>query len=81
MLPDLPDMGILSPQGPAFCCCCLNQGNRRESERRTFWEVFVPPTVARRVGPAWVLVRYGDSLAQRLAFLEALHITKLRLPT
>ena len=53
----------------------------RESERRTFWEVFVPPTVARRVGPAWVLVRYGDSLAQRLAFLEALHITKLRLPT
>jgi hypothetical protein len=53
----------------------------RESERRTFWEVFVPPTVARRVGPAWVLVRYGDSLARRIAFLEALHITKLKLPT
>jgi len=52
----------------------------RESERRTFWEVFVPPTVARRVGPAWVLVRYGDSLGQRIAFLEALHLTKLKLP-
>jgi hypothetical protein len=53
----------------------------RESERRTFWEVFVPPTVARRVGPAWVVVRYGDSFAQRIAFLEALHVTKLKLPT
>jgi hypothetical protein len=52
-----------------------------ESERRTVWEVFVPPTVARRVGPAWVLVRYGDSLAQRIAFLEALHVTKLKLST
>ncbi len=52
-----------------------------ESERRTVWEVFVPPTVARRVGPAWVLVRYGDNLAQRIAFLEALHVTKLKLST
>jgi hypothetical protein len=52
----------------------------RESKRRIFWEVFVPPTVARRIGPAWVLVRYGDSLAQRITFLEALHITKLGLP-
>jgi hypothetical protein len=51
----------------------------RESERRTFWEVFVPPTVARRVGPAWVLVRYGASLAQRIAFLAALHVTKLNI--
>jgi hypothetical protein len=53
----------------------------RESERRTFLEVFVPPTVARRVGPAWVLVRYGDSLVRRIAFLEALHLTKLKLST
>lgn len=52
----------------------------RESERRTVWDVFVPPTVARRVGPAWVLVSYGSSLAQRIAFLEGLHVTKLKLP-
>ncbi len=52
----------------------------RESERRTFWDVFVPPTVARRVGPAWVLVSDGDSLVQRIAFLEGLHVTKLELP-
>ncbi len=52
----------------------------RESERRTFWSVLVPPTIARRTGPAWALVRDGDSLAQRLAFLEALHVTKIDLP-
>jgi hypothetical protein len=52
----------------------------RESERRTFWSVLVPPTVARRVGPACLLVRYGDGLAQRIAFLEALHVTKIALP-
>jgi hypothetical protein len=52
----------------------------RESERRTFWQVFVPPSVARRVGPAWVLVRYGGSLAQRIAFLAGLHVTELKLP-
>ena len=44
------------------------------------WQVLVPPAVARRVGPAWVLVRYGNSLAQRIAFLEGLHLTRLRLP-
>jgi hypothetical protein len=48
--------------------------------KATFWEVFIPPTVARRVGPAWVLVRYGNSLAERIRFLEALHVTKLALP-
>jgi hypothetical protein len=52
----------------------------RESERRTFWSVLVPPTVARRVGPAWLLVRYGSSLAERIAFLQALHVTKIALP-
>ncbi|HWY89262.1 MAG TPA: hypothetical protein VNY31_01185 [Solirubrobacteraceae bacterium] len=51
-----------------------------ESERRTLWDVLVPPTVARRVGPAWVLVRDGNTLAQRIAFLEGLHVTKIRLP-
>lgn len=50
------------------------------SGKATFWEVFIPPTVARRVGPAWVLVRYGPSLAQRIAFLQALHVTKIALP-
>jgi hypothetical protein len=51
----------------------------RESKRRTFWDVLVPPTVARRIGPAWVLVRFGNSLAQRLAFLEGLHVTRMKL--
>jgi hypothetical protein len=46
----------------------------------TFWEVLTPAAVARRVGPAWVLVRGGDSLAERTRFLEGLHITKLALP-
>jgi hypothetical protein len=46
----------------------------------TYWDVLVPPTVARRVGPAWLLVRYGDSLAQRIAFLDALHVTRIELP-
>jgi hypothetical protein len=52
----------------------------RASERRAIWEVFVPPTVARRVGPAWVLVRYGSSLVKRIAFLEGLRVTRLELP-
>jgi hypothetical protein len=45
----------------------------------TYWDVLVPPTIARRVGPAWLLVRYGDSLAQRIAFLNALHVTRIEL--
>ena len=49
------------------------------SGKATFWQVFVPPTVARRVGPAWVLVRYGNSLAGRIRFLQALHVTKIAL--
>jgi hypothetical protein len=51
----------------------------RYGKSRTLWSVFVPPTVARRVGPAWVVVRYGDSLAERIAFLESLHLTRLDL--
>jgi hypothetical protein len=50
-----------------------------ESERRTVWDVLVPATVARRVGPAWLLVREGPSLAQRIAFLQSLHVTRMRL--
>jgi hypothetical protein len=46
---------------------------------RTFTSVYVPPAVARRVGPAWLIVRYGHTLAQRIAFLDALHVT-IRLP-
>jgi len=46
----------------------------------TYWDVLVPPTVARRVGPAWLLVRFGNSLAQRIAFLNALHVTRIELP-
>ena len=51
----------------------------RESDRRVFTDTFIPPGVARRVGPAWVLVNYGDSLTGRIVFLESLHITKLEL--
>jgi hypothetical protein len=42
-------------------------------------QVLVPPTLARRIGPAWVLVREGRSMAQRLALLESLHVTKMDL--
>jgi hypothetical protein len=42
-------------------------------------QVLVPPTLARRIGPAWLLVRDGRSLTQRLALLESLHVTKMDL--
>lgn len=58
----------------------IRQVERLAGKEQTAWDVFVPSTVARRVGPAWVLVRYGNSLAQRISFLESLHVTKLRLP-
>jgi hypothetical protein len=45
----------------------------------TSWDVFIPPTLARRVGPAWVLVRNGRSLVQRIALLDSLHVTKMEL--
>ncbi|MGD1056144.1 MAG: hypothetical protein ABR992_01890 [Solirubrobacteraceae bacterium] len=48
-----------------------------ESEHRTVWDVLVPAAVARRVGPAWLLVREGDSLQQRIAFLQSLHVTRM----
>jgi hypothetical protein len=51
----------------------------RESQRRTFVDQFVPPGVARRVGPAWILVNGGGSLTKRIGFLDSLHITKLEL--
>lgn len=58
----------------------MRQVERLAGREQTAWDVFVPSTVARRVGPAWVLVRYGENLAQRIRFLEALHVTKLELP-
>jgi hypothetical protein len=59
----------------------IHQVEKAASPRgETYWQVFVPPTVARRVGPAWLLVRYGASLAQRIAFLDALHVTRIELP-
>ena len=48
-------------------------------KEQTHWDVFVPSTVARRVGAAWLLVRNGPNLARRIAFLESLHVTKLAL--
>jgi hypothetical protein len=58
----------------------VRQVEQHAGKEQTAWEVFVPSTVARRVGPAWVLVRYGNSLVQRISFLEALHVTKVKLP-
>jgi hypothetical protein len=58
----------------------MRRVERLSGKEQTAWNVFIPSTVARRVGPAWVLVRYGDSLTQRIRFLEALHVTKLELP-
>jgi hypothetical protein len=52
---------------------------RITGKEHTFWDVFIPPTVARRVGPAWLIVREGSSLAQRIAFLQALHVTRINL--
>ncbi len=57
----------------------IRQVEQLSGKEQTAWDVFTPSTVARRVGPAWVLVRYGNSLAQRRAFLEGLHITKIEL--
>jgi hypothetical protein len=67
--------------GRARAEALMRQVERAASKTgETFWDVLVPPTVARRVGPAWLLVRYGDSLAQRIAFLSALHVTRIELP-
>ncbi|HUN77957.1 MAG TPA: hypothetical protein VMU32_03470 [Solirubrobacteraceae bacterium] len=46
---------------------------------RTFTSVYVPRAVIRRVGPAWLVVRYGGSLAQRIDFLDSLRAS-IRLP-
>jgi hypothetical protein len=44
------------------------------------WIVLAPATVARRVGSAWVLVQNGGSIAQQIAFLDSLDITRIDLP-
>lgn len=59
----------------------VRQIEQAARKQQTFWTVFIPPTVARRVGPAWVLVRYGNSLRERIGFLQALHVTKLEFRT
>ncbi len=58
----------------------MRQVEQLAGREQTTRDVFIPSTVARQVGPAWLLVRYGNSLAQRIAFLEALHLTKIKLP-
>jgi hypothetical protein len=44
---------------------------------RTTWRVYAPGALARRVGAAWLVVRDGSSLAQRLEFLDGLRVTRL----
>ena len=51
----------------------------RQHERTHPWRVLAPAAVARRVGPAWLVVRYGNSLAQRIQFLNGLHTIRLDL--
>jgi hypothetical protein len=51
---------------------------RVAGKQHTFLDVLTPPTVARRIGPAWLLVRYGRNLAQRIAFLNALHVAPIK---
>jgi len=58
----------------------IGQIERLAGKVQTYWEVLAPAALARRVGPAWLLVRYGHSLAQRLAFLQTLDVTKIELP-
>ncbi|HEY7830031.1 MAG TPA: hypothetical protein VIC06_05645 [Solirubrobacteraceae bacterium] len=70
---------VTKAEGRARAEQFLRQRERLSDKEQTYWDVFVPPTVARLVGPAWVLVRGGSSLAQRMAFLQALHVTKLEL--
>jgi hypothetical protein len=41
--------------------------------------VYAPGMIAKRVGPAWLVVRDGNSLAQRLQFLNGLRISRLNL--
>jgi hypothetical protein len=71
---------VTKAEGRARAEQFLRQREQLSEREQTYWEVFVPPTVARRVGPAWVLVRDGNSLAQRIKFLEGLHVTKIKLP-
>lgn len=42
-------------------------------KHHTFHDAFIPPTVARRLGPGWLVVRYGRNLAGRISFLN--HMT------
>jgi hypothetical protein len=59
------------------------QDRRRSAQlagtEQSFWQVLRPEAVARRVGPAWVLVRGGNTPAERVRFLEGLRLTKLML--
>ena len=51
--------------------------NREFPQGRVRVIVLSPAAVARRVDNAWLIVRDGDNLAQRIAFLDALRITRL----
>jgi hypothetical protein len=69
---------VTKTEGRARAEQFLRQREQLSDKEQTYWDVLVPPTVARRVGPAWVLVRNGNSLAQRIAFLDGLRVTKIR---
>jgi hypothetical protein len=43
------------------------------------WAVLSPATVARRVGDAWLLVRYGGDLGQQVSLLDSLRLTHIDL--
>jgi hypothetical protein len=57
----------------------LKQRRREHPGAATFIETTLePPAVARRDGNAWLLVRYGRTLAERVRFLKSLHATFTR---
>ncbi len=71
---------VTKAQGRASAEQFLRRREQLSEKEQTYWDVFVPPTVARLVGPTWVLVRGGKNLARRITFLEGLKVTKVELP-
>jgi hypothetical protein len=55
--------------------------NRHAGQIRVNRTILAFPAVAKRVGSAWVVVRDGHTLADRIAFLEGLHLTRANLST
>ena len=53
--------------------------NRRAGQIIVTRRILAFPAVAKRVGAAWIVVRDGHALNERIAFLAGLHLTRLHL--